>query len=88
MLPDEPNGPFKGVCKGTAMRRLSGCGASTRQAGVHKEAVAHLLVGLDVPDQVVQRVNALLHGECELVVLRAQEVRHLHAHQTAIAQQL
>jgi hypothetical protein len=44
----------------------------------HKTAPhPHLLVALDVPDEVVQRVNALLHGEGELVVQGAQEVRHL-----------
>ena len=35
---------------------------------------AHLLEALDVPDQVVQRVDALLHREGELVVDGAQEV--------------
>ena len=38
---------------------------------------AHLLEALDVPDQVVQRVDALLHREGELVVDGAQEVGDL-----------
>ena len=36
-----------------------------------------LLKRLDVVDQVEHRVDALRHGECVLVVLRAQERGHV-----------
>ena len=38
---------------------------------------SHLLEGLQVVDQVVQAVQALLHREVQLMVLSAQEVCHL-----------
>lgn len=38
---------------------------------------AHLLEGLDVPDEVLQSVQPLLHREDELVVDGAQEIGHL-----------
>ena len=36
----------------------------------------HLLIGLNVPDQVVQGIDALVNSEGELVVLCSQEVCH------------
>ena len=45
-------------------------------AGTAPQA-AHLLVRLDVVDEVGQRVDALLHRERELGVVGAQEVGHL-----------
>ena len=43
-----------------------------------EEARGHLLEGLQVVDQVVQAVQALLHSEVQLVVLGAKEACHLH----------
>ena len=54
------------------------CGASAAQAGrIGWEILqANLLIGLNVPDEVLQSINTLLNSESELVVYGAQVRRH------------
>ena len=55
------------------------CGAAASDPGLlGLTQGSHLLERLQVVDQVVQAVQALLHREVQLVMLGAQEVRHLH----------
>ena len=55
------------------------CGAAASDPGLlGLTQASHLLERLQVVDQVVQAVQALLHREVKLVMLGAQEVRNLH----------